>query len=168
MREIERAFPPWSRGKIQRHAQLHTTWAQTRKKRVSARKGVGIGVDAEPREAPASPALQPIESAADVMSELQRLRIAADSLFRNAVDRSDWRQATNAFSSLLALTDKFGEAHKVFTKGANVSITFDQRSLRIEKFLDQLPIATLTALQRGEITIEDVTGGVTLDQQVGV
>ena len=74
IRAIERAFPPLSRGKIERHRNLHTTASDTRRRRVRARAGIGIGIDTEPRVTPAAPALSPLVTPEDVVGELERLR----------------------------------------------------------------------------------------------
>lgn len=108
---------------------------------------------------PAAPDLQPIQSADDVVADLQRLRAEAFGLFESAKARSDWKQAQMLFNQLVALVDRFGEMHKVLGPKGGVNVNVDARSIKVAQFYDSLPTETLRRLKSGEITIEAVLGG---------
>jgi hypothetical protein len=167
IRAIARAFS-LSRGKVERHAHLHVKSTETRLRRIRARTGLGIGVTAESRVTPAAPALLPLVTPEDVVGELERLRGEANELFVGAKDRSDWKQAQMLFGALLNLVDRFGELHRLFgSKSSTTVVNVDQRTMKIEAFMDRLPIPVLVKLQSGEITIESLLGH-SLDAEVGV
>jgi hypothetical protein len=76
---------------------------------------VGRAPESEPTPATLDPIprAMTIESAQDVIADLQRLRNEAFDLFEGAKARKDWQRAQQLFTQLVAIIDRFGEMHKV-------------------------------------------------------
>jgi hypothetical protein len=135
------------------HAMRHTTTPETRKFRDAAKNGRRR--EPEPRD---PTKLGPVESAEDVVADLQRLRTAGFGLLANALSRHDYKSAERLLPQILGVVDRFGDLHKVLRQPGNVTVNIDQRQLRIVELYDALPIDVLRLLKAGEIKIEDVLG----------
>jgi hypothetical protein len=98
--------------------------------------------------------LKPVESAEDVIADLQRLRATAFELFEGARGRADWKQAQMLFGQLVAIVDRFGEMHRVLGPKGGVAINIDARQQKVIEFYDALPTEVLRKLSAGETTIE--------------
>jgi hypothetical protein len=108
---------------IARHARAHCGITETpaqateNARRRSERKVAASVVD-----------VKPIETAEDVVEDLQWLRVEAMGLFEQAKARSDWKSAERLFSQLVAVTDRFGEMHKVLGPKGSVTVSIDRSS----------------------------------------
>jgi hypothetical protein len=118
---------------------------------------VGLGRDAKPKSRggrpPKPPAvvseeLRRIESAEDVIEDLQRLRVEAFDLFSAAKSRADWKQAQLLFNSLMQLVDRFGEMHKVLGSKSSFAVNFiDAREQTVLNTLAGMTVEQLRALR---------------------
>lgn len=108
---------------------------------------------AEPKPAPAAiealPRAMTIESAEDVVADLQRLRNEAFDLFEGAKARKDWQRAQQLFTQLVAIIDRFGEMHKVLGPKGSVNVVIDN-STRALTVLSKLSDAELRAIIAGQ------------------
>jgi hypothetical protein len=100
--------------------------------------------------------LKPVESAEDVVEDLQRLRFAAFELFEDARGRADWKQAQMLFGQLVQIVDRVGEMHRVLGSKSNVTVNIDASQQKVLAFYDSLPTETLQKLAAGETRIDAV------------
>jgi hypothetical protein len=108
---------------------------------------------AYPKPAPLAivtlPRAKTVESAEDVIADLQRLRNEAFDLFESAKAREDWQRAQQLFTQLVAIIDRFGEMHKVLGPKGSVNVVIDNSS-RTLNMLSRLSDAELRAIIAGQ------------------
>jgi hypothetical protein len=137
LRGVSKAFGV-GRTALTSHAARHTTAIETRKHRQAARGGR--------RRTPKTAAveLRAIETAEDVVEDLQRLRVEAFGLFEQAKARADWKSAERIFAQVVAVVDRFGEMHRVLgSKGVTLNV---DRSMKVLNVLGTLSEDDLRAL----------------------
>jgi hypothetical protein len=147
-RSVEKTFAI-GRTALTGHSRKCIKDAETRNRRAAAKGG-----RRKPRALGAAPLLKPIESAEDVVEELQRLRIEATALFEGAKARADWKQAQQLFGQLVALVDRFGEMHRVLgSKGTTVTVDRSTRTLNVLGRLGEAELRQMLAHAKAGDTI---------------
>lgn len=147
LRQLERSHAI-GRGPLGRHALQCLGVAGTDKRRHNAQRRT------HRRLALVGSDIKPVEGAADVIADLQRLRVEAFTLFEAAKSRADWAQAQKLFAQLMSLVDRFGELHGILRqKGAGVTVNIDasQKALvTLGSWSEETVLEMLGRAERGE------------------